>query len=412
MILRNGIYRIYQYVICSVMHKMRYNNKVLSGRGMVYRIPYILKRDDIYKVLIISGPHIIKSDMLKRILKVFTKSGLDYVVFSEISYETETEDAERARKVYINNNCKAIVAIGGGSVIDCAKATAAGIVNPDKQIRELLGYQKVVKSIPVIVAVPTTAGTGSETTTCAVIKDAVTGNKRVIADTRLIPKYAVLDPVLTVSMSKKLTSYTGMDAFTHAIEAYINKYSSANAKKDAKSAIKLIVENLTAVYDNGRDINLRKNMLEASYLAGRAFTRTSVGYVHAIGHAIGGRYNLPHGMAVSVVLPYVLTWYGKSIYIKLAELADSSEVSAKNMTVRQKSKAFIKYIDTLNKRFGIVKMFKVSLIEHANSKCITKKDIEEMAKCAIIEANPYYPVPKIMSQAECENIIQRILTTK
>ena len=327
MIIKNCFYRIYQSVLLNVMHVVRYNHSVISGNGAVCRIPGILKKYSIKKVLVFTGPHLVKTRLFKKILAMFQDNGLECLVFSGISAETGTESVEMARKIYLQQQCSAIIAIGGGSVIDCAKAAAGGIVNPGKSIINLAGYQKVRRKVPVVVAVPTTAGTGAEATACAVIKDADTGSKKIIADTRIIPRYAVLDPVMTAKLPGHLTAYTGMDALTHATESYLNKYSSKVSRANAQAAVNLIIKNIMPAYYKTGGIKPRKNMLEASYLAGCAFIRTSVGYVHAIGHAIGGRYNLPHGMVVAVVLPYVLEWYGRCVYARLANLADISGIS-------------------------------------------------------------------------------------
>lgn len=408
MVFKSFFYRIYQSALLNIMHMARYNNKVISGKGTVYYIPDILKKQGIRKILVITGPHILKSDIFKTVIETFKNKNLDFVLFYGTSPETGIGSVECAKKLYIKKGCSAIVAIGGGSVIDCAKAAAGGIANPGKNISRLSGYQKVRKKIPVIVAVPTTAGTGAETTACAVIKD-INGHKKIIADTKISPKYAVLDPLMTQNLPQDLTAYTGMDALTHATESYINMYSFKNARKDAETAVKLIVENITSVYYNNGGINARQNMLEASYLAGRAFTRTSLGYVHAISHAIGSKYYLPHGMVVSVVLPYVLEWYGRCIYKNLAQLSDISGISKTEMSEVQKAKAYISFIKMLDHRFGINTSFYKALENSAKKTGISKKECKDIARCALAEANPCYPVPKIMNLRECECLVYRIL---
>lgn len=405
MIFKNCCYRIYQCVLLNVMHTIKYNNKAVSKKGAVYYIPGLLKKQGITgNVLVITGPHIVKTALFHKITSVFKEEGISCVIFSGTGAETETGGIEKARKLYIAKKCNAIIAIGGGSVIDCAKAAAAGVTRPGKRISRLAGYQKVRRKIPVIVAVPTTAGTGAEVTACAVIKDTVTNNKKIIADTGIVPRFAVLDPLMTGSLPSYMAAYSGMDALTHATEAYINKYSSKSAEKDAETAVRLIMANITKVYCGTGGSICRKKMLEASYLAGRAFVRNAVGYVHAIAHAIGGRYNIAHGMAVAVVLPYVLAWYGKCINKKLARLADICGIAGKNLSESQKAKIYINYIKMLGKKFGIDKSFYQALKDEN----INKKDIKNMAKCAIIESNPHYPVPKIMSLKECEYLIYRI----
>ncbi|MCI9077498.1 MAG: iron-containing alcohol dehydrogenase [Lachnospiraceae bacterium] len=407
MIFKRCCYRAYQYVLTSVMHIIKYNNKIISAERAVYYIPEILKKHGASgRVLIITGPHIARTGLFSKITRVFREKGVNYVIFSGTSAEAGIDSIEYARKLYFCHKCCAIVAIGGGSVIDCAKAAAAGIASPGKKISSLEGYQKSRKKIPLLIAVPSTAGTGAETTACAVIKDVATGNKKIIADTNIMPKFAVLDPVMTRGLPSHMVAYSGMDALTHATESYLNKYSFKSAEKDAEMAVKLIAENITKVYYGTGSSISRQKMLEASYLAGRAFLRKSVGYVHAIGHAIGGQYNIAHGMAVAVVLPYVLQWYGKCVYKKLAKLADICGIADENLPESQKAGAYINYIKMLTHKLGIYKDFCKIL----KKEDITRKDVKNMAKCAIIESNPHYPVPKIMSLKECEYIIYSICT--
>jgi len=428
MIFKKIFYRLYQGVLLNIMQAIKYNSKVISKKGAVYYIPAILKKQHITRVLVVTGPHIVKSGLFQKILCAFKDQGLSCRVFNKVSPETGIKSVEDMRRIYMESRCNAIIAIGGGSVIDCAKAAAGGIANPGRSIRSLSGYQKVKgnsllgnfiwkifpweifsgRKLPVTVAVPTTAGTGAEATACAVIKD-VDGSKKIIADTCIAPRYAVLDPLMTQDLPKVMVAYTGMDALTHATEAYINRYSSKNSRKDAKMAVRLIASNITSVYYGMGGTSPRKNMLEASYLAGRAFMRASVGYVHAISHAIGGRYNLPHGMVVAAVLPYVLEWYGSCIDKKLASLSDAAGVSAKYMSVPEKAQAYINYIKMLNHRFGINTNFYNALIKEMKKGSNLEKEVKNIAKCAIIESNPHYPVPKIMSLPECEKLVYRLI---
>ncbi|WP_371261864.1 iron-containing alcohol dehydrogenase [Bacillus sp. 491mf] len=206
----------------------------------------------------------------------------------------------------------------------------------------------------------------------------------------LIPQLAVLDPTLTVKLPPHITSTTGMDALTHAVEAYIGKSNTEETKQNSREAVQLIFNKLYESYINGSNINARKNMQKASYLAGVAFTRAYVGYVHAIAHTLGGFYSVPHGLANAIILPYVLEYYGKSVYKPLAELADLIGISNSSDTDEQKSKKFIDAIRKLNEDMSIPK--KVS--------CILDKDIPVMVNRALKEANPLYPVPKILSKVD------------
>ena len=391
--------RIYQKTMHVFMDKFfDMVQEVISGEGCSRELASVFKENNIDKILMITGPHIVKTDMFNDIKKSLEDEKLVCTIFSDIGAETDISGIEKARWLYDNNSCEAILAIGGGSAIDCAKGTAAGAARPEKRVDELFGYQKVHADIPLLIAVPTTAGTGSEATACAVIKDARSGAKNIIADTNVYPRYAVLDPLLTVSMSPRLTAYTGMDAFTHAIEAYIGKYSGEEAKGYAFEALQLIFSNIGTAYNDGSNISARQNMLKASFLAGKAFTRTSVGYVHAIAHAVGGQYNIAHGMAVATILPYVLEWYGESAEKSLSELDRIIEPAAAEQNISDRALNFINYIKYLNKELAIPEKFDI----------VEEKDVKEMVKRIMREANPYYPVPRIMSDGECTKLIYKI----
>ena len=209
----------------------------------------------------------------------------------------------------------------------------------------------------------------------------------------------MLDPSLTVGLPPHITSTTGMDALTHAVEAYIGESNVKSTIKYAEDATKLIHENLEKAYNNGKDVEARENMLIASFYAGSAFTRAFVGYVHAIAHNLGGMYNTPHGLANAVILPYVLDWYGSSAYKKLAKLADLIGITNENMSVEEKGKAFIQEIRRMNKAMNIPEKFDF----------IKEEDIPTLVKRALKEGNPGYPVPKIMNAKECEKVIRSLM---
>ena len=216
--------------------------------------------------------------------------------------------------------------------MDCAKVAAARVVRPNKPIPKMRGVLKVMRKLPPFFAVPTTAGTGSETTIAAVVTNPATHEKYAINDPVLRPKYAVLDPELTIGLPPHITSTTGMDALTHAVEAYIGHSNTRDTEQKARLAVKLIFANIEKVYQNGKDIDARGQMLLASYYAGVAFTRAYVGYVHAIAHNLGGLYGIAHGLANAIILPYVLEYYGESAHHRLAELADVAGITQPGMT--------------------------------------------------------------------------------
>ena len=340
--------------------------------------------------------------LLDPLFRGLEKEGVEYVVFDGVQPNPTIPNIEDCRKTYINNKCQGIIAFGGGSPMDCAKAAGARVTNPRKSVRKMRGYLKIKRSLPPFFAVPTTAGTGSETTLAAVVTDPLTHEKNAICDGHLRPKYAVLDPNLTIGLPPFVTATTGMDALTHAVESYIGKSNVKSTFKYAEDATKLIFENLEKAYVNGKDIEARTNMLKASYLAGNAFTRAFVGYVHAIAHNLGGMYNTPHGLANAVILPYVLEWYGESVYKRLAQLADIVGITKEGMSIEDKSKAFINEIKRMNKAMNIPEKFDF----------IKEEDIPTLVKRALKEGNPGYPVPKIMNAIECEKVIRQLMTVK
>ena len=308
------------------------------------------------------------------------------------------DNVEEGLKLYYESHCSAIIAIGGGSPIDCAKAIGARVAYPNKKIGQLGGPLRILKKIPTLIAIPTTAGTGSEVTLAAVISEPKKYKKYALMSFPLIPNYAILDASLTYSLPPHLTATTGMDALTHAVEAYIGRSTTRKTRRLAIEATQMIFENLEKAYLNGNDHKARENMLLASYKAGIVISISYVGYVHAIAHSIGGRYDTPHGLANAVIMPHVLESYGKSAHKKLYELGVAVGVANKSDTYEIGAKRFIQAIKELNARMNIP-----SSIE-----CIEEADIKELAKHAEREANPLYPVPRLMNTRELEKLYYKI----
>ena len=298
--------------------------------------------------------------------------------------------------------------LGGGSSLDCAKAVGARAAKPKQSLAKMKGILKVHKRLPLLIAIPTTAGTGSETTLAAVITDAETRHKYTINDFPLIPRYAVLDPKVTLSLPPFITATTGMDALTHAVEAYIGNSTTYRTRKDALLAVRLIFENIDTVYTDGKDVNARRNMLHASFYAGCAFTKSYVGYVHAVAHSLGGEYNVPHGYANAVLLPFVLEAYrasghGNSSYAKkLHRLAVAAGVAENDTPHDAAAMSFIDAIKNMKTRFGIG-----DTIEE-----IKEEDIPKLSHYADKEANPLYPVPVLMDARELEQFYYMLMDTE
>lgn len=269
--------------------------ELLTGAGAIKKLPHKIKDDGYDNILIVTDKGLMKLNILEPLFKGLDDTGVKYSIYDRTEPNPTFTNIEDALKFYKSNDCKAIVAFGGGSPMDCAKGVGVRLAHPNKTLEDMRGYFKVRKNIPTLYAVPTTAGTGSETTLAAVVTNPQTHEKFAINDPSLRPKCAVLDPELTVSLPPHITSTTGMDALTHAVEAYIGRSNTKGTKADARKAVRLIFDNIEKVYRDGSDIDARQNMLVASYHAGLAFTRAYVGYVHAVAHSLGGLYGIPHG---------------------------------------------------------------------------------------------------------------------
>lgn len=391
-------YRIRQFGFSAFMYLAPLREaKVIQGAGSVYRIPEMVKKEGKRKVLVVTTPGFIRRGSLEKLFQEFEKKQVKYAVYSKVQPDPTTECVEEAAAFYKKEGCEAIVAVGGGSVIDCSKALGARIAKPKKTLNEMQGLLKVMKRIPDIYAVPTTAGTGSEGTAGAVITDGKSHYKFTILDLCLVPRYAVLDPELTCPLPPSITAVTGMDTLTHAVEAYTNCFCSPATKKVALGAVKLVYENLMDAYENGQDIKARENMLLASYYAGVAINSNFIGYVHAVAHGIGGLYGVTHGKANAVVMPYVLEAFGERVEKKLAQLADAVSICGKNE--KEKAKAFVESIRELNRKLDIGERIQE----------LRREDFEELAERAVREGNPTYPVPVIWGKKEFLEFMEKIV---
>lgn len=391
--------RIYQVVFKLVSYFLPWRQpQLLEGENSLDALPALIRSKGCDSVLVVTDKGISSLGLMEGFLKGLGEEGVAFIVYDNTVPNPTIDNIEEALQVYRENKCKGIVAFGGGSPMDCAKGVGARIARPKKSIPQMKGVLKVLKKLPPLFAIPTTAGTGSETTLVAVITNSKTHEKYAINDTALIPHYAVLDPLLTVKLPPHITSTTGIDALTHAVEAYIGRSNTKQTKQQGREAVKLIFDNVYEAYSNGSNITARANMQKASYLAGMAFTRAYVGYVHAIAHTLGGFYSLSHGLANAIILPYILEYFGSSAHKPLAELADLVEISTPTDTNEQKAVKFIEAIKHLNESMNIPKKVKG----------IVESDIPLMAKRALAEGNPLYPVPKIMSMEDMLQMYQLI----
>ena len=390
--------RAYQGVFRAALPFLPYREPEILHR--CEELPDTLKQHKIKKILIVTDPGIVACGLMTKITSVLAKEKISYSVYDQTSANPTVRNVEEALALYQKEHCQALLAIGGGSAMDCAKALGARIACPKKTLGQLKGTLHVLHRIPLLIAVPTTAGTGSENTLAAVITDSEKKHKYVLNDFVLIPRYAILDAELTYSLPPHLTATTGMDALTHAVEAYIGRSTTKETREKALLAVKTIYQNIETAYHDGHNHAARDQMLNAAYLAGFAFSRSYVGYVHAVAHSLGGQYNIPHGLANAVLLPEVLESYGSCIHKKLHMLGCAAGVCTEQDSIKAGAGKFIVSIRTLNKNMGIPDFLSG----------IQERDIETMSVHAAKEANPLYPVPKLMTRRELEAFYRLMLT--
>ena len=398
--IEKAYYRTFQAVFNVGARCLNWRRPIpVSGPGSVQKIPELLKQEKVGSVMVVTGPTVGKK-LAPKILTQLERAGIAYTLFDEVEANPSVNTVNRIQKRYLDSGCEGFIAIGGGSPMDAAKAAAARVVRPKTELGQMAGLLKVGKKIPPFIAVPTTAGTGSETTIAAVITDTDTHHKYALMDLHLVPKYAILDPEMTRELPQKITSTTGMDALTHAVEAYICwTYNTQESIRLAEEAVCEIFQYLERAYNDGNDMEARTQMLIASYKAGFAFTRAGVGNVHAIAHTLGGLYNTPHGLANAVILPIVLEDYGEAVEEKLAHLAELTGVKFSGSDA-EKARAFIDEIRAMNRRMNIPSGFDF----------IKEADIPQMVTWALAEANPVYPVPVVYDRKRCEKVIRCIMT--
>ncbi len=325
-------------------------------------VPAVLQKRSIQKVLIVTDPGIARLGLTASLERALTAQGIGVTVYAETRANPTVSNVEEAASLYRESDCQAIIGFGGGSAMDCAKGVGARIAQPNKPINKMRGLMRVHRLLPLLIAVPTTAGTGSEVTLAAVITDDETHYKYPINDFVLIPRFAVHDPEFTRGLPASITGQTGMDALTHAVEAFIGRSTTPYTRNKA----------------------------------GVAFTRSYVGYVHAIAHSLGGRYGIPHGLANAIILPHMLRAYGDAAAPKLADLARMAGIAPANAQDSLAAEAFIDWVDRMNAALGIPKYVTG----------IRRSDIPQMAAHADAEANPLYPVPLLMDRLELERMYE------
>jgi alcohol dehydrogenase class IV len=351
------------------------------------------------RVMIVTDAVLVKLGLVEPLRSALAAQGIDVAVHDGITPDPTYPVLQAGYEAVRAHRSDAILAVGGGSAIDAAKVIGA-MAATGKSPARLIGMLKVSKPMLPLFAIPTTAGTGSEVTVAAVVTDPVKHEKAAVIDPKLVPLAAALDAGLMRGMPKPITAATGMDALTHAVEAYLNRWPHAETAQHCTAAVRMVFGNLQRAYDHGDDLQAREAMALASFYAGLAFTKAYVGYVHAFSHKIGGMYGVPHGLANAITLPYVLDFLKDepSARDRLAELALVIGASKEGEPKEALAQRFIDRVRELNRAVGIPE--KMPSLRPA--------DVPEIARAAMIEASRDYPVPKAMALAESEALLQRM----
>ncbi len=372
--------------------------RIITGYNSSGSIYKLLSDQNIDNVLVVTDNGIIDAGLTGPMLAGFDANNIKYAIYDRVKPDPGISDIEEGIKLYTQNKCRGIIAFGGGSPIDCAKVIAARAASK-KPVRALKGSFKVRGKLPFLAAVPTTAGTGSETTIFSVISDREKEEKFTITDPKLTPDACILDPALIVNLPPHLTAYTGMDALTHAVESYLSIIGTSFSDQKALEATNLIFNNLEESYRDGSNLESRKAMLEAAHFAGLAFTRAIIGYAHAAAHNLGAVYGIQHGLANAVVLPVVLEYSRDTCTARMAELAVHGGLGTGSENESDLGGRLIEKIRQINAAMSIPSTIKE----------LKEEDIPYLAEKIDQEANPAYPVPKLLQKKDLEKLLYDLL---
>jgi alcohol dehydrogenase class IV len=372
--------------------------QLVSGPSSAVELINVIAADGAKKVLIVTGSGIVKRGQLDGMIRALETHGIDMAIYDGIQPDPTFEIVYDGLALLKAENCDSVLAVGGGSAMDAAKVMALAATNK-RAPEKLKGYFKGRNKPLPFYAVPTTAGTGSEVTVAAVISDTTTHKKAFIIDTRIVATAAALDPEMMVSVPAALTASTGMDALTHAIESFIGGLGDEQTEANSIEATRMIFENLPKAFADGSNLEAREALAVASYKAGLAFTKASLGYVHAISHQLGAYYGVPHGLGNAILLPHVVEFSLPSIKPKLARLAIETGIGSKDEGESILAQKVVDYLFDLNKQLGLP----------ATVAELKAEDIKKITRGALTEAHLNYPVPRHMSSKDCQELLQKCL---
>lgn len=350
------------------------------------------------RVIIVTDNFLGGSGILDGIKSTLADTNVEFVVYDGVLPDPSFDQVQAGEALLRTEKCQAVIAVGGGSVLDAAKMMAMLHTNPGP-LEKFDGIQKCKKPGLPLFAVPTTAGTGSEITLAAIITDPVSHKKIPVVDSKMIPGYVALDAEIMKGMPPGITAATGMDALTHAVESYLSKASNEATEIQARAAIRLIFKYLVKAYHDGGDMAARDGMALASFYAGAAFGKTSVGYVHGIAHQLGRVCGTPHGNANAMVLPEVLAAYGDCVHQRLADLARLVNLGETGSSSSQLAGLFIQAIIDMRQEMDLP----------LQPQDLKLQDVPGIVEEALTEAGALYPVPRYMSADEVRNIVNGLL---
>ena len=329
------------------------------------------------KVLVVSGKNVIRLGWTGKVIKSLEENGLQYSIFSNVTPNPTCEQVMEGAEVYHKEDCDAIVVVGGGSPIDCAKGI--GIVSANrKNILDFVGVDRIPVPGPPLICVPTTAGTSADVSQFAIITDTKEKVKTALVSKLLVPDTSLVDPDTTVTMPADLTANTGMDAFTHAIEAFVSNASSPITDMFALNAMQLIPKNLISAIHNPTNMEFRGKMMLASLDAGLAFSNASLGLVHAMAHSLGGQIDLPHGESNAILLPLVIEFNYDAVPGRYETIGETIGLDLKGLSYDEKKALIINAIKKIQEEAGVT--------QKLGELGVTKGVIPELARKAMKDA--------------------------
>lgn len=352
------------------------------------------------RVFLVIDPGVVAAGLLEPISASLAADKIPFTVYDQVDPEPGLKLADNGAKLARKGKCDCVVGVGGGSAMDIAKAVSILLTNGGKA-EDYIGLGKIAKNGVPKIMIPTTAGTGAEVTFTAVFINEKTGSKAGMNGDPLYPEAAILDPALTLSIPPHVTATTGIDALTHALEAYVSTQAHTISDMYALEAIDLITANLGKAYANGGNIEARSAMLLGSLLAGKALATAGVGLVHAMAYPLGGMHKIPHGLANAVLLPYVMAYNLIGAPERFSILAEMFGVDVSGMTTREAAEAAVEAVWRLNDDVGIPK--------NLQELGIPREDIPEMAKIALTVARPVANNPRRPSREEVEAIYEEAM---